>query len=113
MDKLVKYDQILKKLLKAHAASSKQTDVLYPEVQVIIDSQHHHYMLYRVGWFGRQRVRAVLLYIHIHENKIWIEEDGTEDGVATDLLDAGVPNEDIVLAFHHPDVRPLTEFAVA
>jgi hypothetical protein len=45
--------------------------------------------------------------------KIWIEEDMTEDGIATYFLEQGVPREDIVLAFHPPFIRPLTEFAVA
>jgi len=45
--------------------------------------------------------------------KIWIEEDMTEDGIATYFLEQGVPREDIVLAFHPPFMRPLTEFAVA
>lgn len=46
-------------------------------------------------------------------NKIWIEEDWTKQGIANDLLDAGVPAEDIVLGFQHPSKRPLTEFAPA
>jgi hypothetical protein len=37
----------------------------------------------------------------------------TEEGLATDLLAAGVPNEHIVLGFHYPTMRPFTEFAVA
>jgi len=49
----------------------------------------------------------------LHNNKIYIEEDLTEDGIATNLLVAGVPREDIVLAFHPPEMRPYTEFAVA
>jgi len=43
----------------------------------------------------------------------WIEQDWTEKGIATELLESGVPNEDIVLGFRHPERRPLTEFAVA
>ncbi|MEZ4707425.1 MAG: element excision factor XisI family protein [Caldilineaceae bacterium] len=43
----------------------------------------------------------------------YIEIDWTEEGIATELLAAGVPNADIVLVFHHPIVRPYTEFAVA
>ena len=39
--------------------------------------------------------------------------DDTEEGVATDLLEAGVPKEDIVLGFRHPKVRQHTGFAVA
>jgi hypothetical protein len=39
--------------------------------------------------------------------------DNTEDGVATDLMRMGVPKERIVLAFHRPDVRAHSGFAVA
>ncbi len=44
---------------------------------------------------------------------IWIEQDWTENGIATELLKAGVSNEEIVLGFRHPKKRPMTEFAVA
>ncbi|BAY29391.1 fdxN element excision controlling factor protein [Nostoc carneum NIES-2107] len=37
----------------------------------------------------------------------------TEEGVASDLLAAGVPKEDIVLGFRHPKIRQHTGFAVA
>jgi len=30
-----------------------------------------------------------------------------------ELLDMGVPHQDIVPAFHHPGMRPLTQFAAA
>ncbi|MGI2904577.1 element excision factor XisI family protein [Tolypothrix sp. VBCCA 56010] len=42
-----------------------------------------------------------------------IEEDRTENGIATDIVRAGVPKEDIVLAFHEPNMRQYTDFAVA
>jgi len=45
--------------------------------------------------------------------KFWIEEDWTEDGIAADLVRAGVPKEDIVLAFHEPGRRQYTDFAAA
>ena len=35
----------------------------------------------------------------------------TEEGITTDLLQAGVPKEDIVLAFQAPEERQFTEFA--
>lgn len=37
----------------------------------------------------------------------------TEDGLALDLVHAGVPKEDIVLAFQPPDMRQFTECAPA
>ena len=44
---------------------------------------------------------------------MWIEEDGTEVGLTNELLDAGVPTEDIALAFHPPELRHLTDSAAA
>lgn len=53
------------------------------------------------------------MHVRLRNGKIWIEEDGTEDGFASHLLEAGVPKSDIVLAFHAPWERQYTEFAVA
>ncbi|MBV7337555.1 XisI protein [Chloroflexi bacterium TSY] len=53
------------------------------------------------------------LYVRIRNGKFWIEEDWTEEGIATHLVEAGVPKSDIVLGFHAPNMRPHTEFAVA
>jgi hypothetical protein len=51
------------------------------------------------------------VYVRIRDHKFWIEEDLTEDGIANDLVQAGVPPEDIVLAFHEPKMRQYTDFA--
>jgi hypothetical protein len=52
------------------------------------------------------------LHLDIKDGKIWIQHDGTEIGIANELVKLGVPKEDIVLAFHEPFVRPYTGFAV-
>ena len=44
----------------------------------------------------------------------WLREYCAPDlTLAEELLRAGIPREDIVLAFHPPEMRRLTEFAVA
>ena len=53
-----------------------------------------------------------LIHIDIRDRKLWIQYDGMETGVANDLIAAGVPKEDIVLAFHSEYMRQFTEFAV-
>ncbi len=42
-----------------------------------------------------------------------MQRDETEDGVTRELLEAGIPKQDIVLAFHPEDVRPYTGYAIA
>ena len=70
-------------------------------------------MWFNVGWQDGERIKAISVYIRIKNGKIYIEEDWTEEGMANELLREGVPMEDIVLAFHAPETRKLTEFAVA
>jgi len=44
-------------------------------------------------------------------DKIYIEEDLSEDGIANELIENGVSQKDIVLAFQQPELRQFTEFA--
>jgi hypothetical protein len=51
--------------------------------------------------------------VRLHNNKICVEADWLEEGIVKRLLERGMPKEDIVLAFHHPEVRTLTDFAMS
>jgi hypothetical protein len=42
---------------------------------------------------------------------VWIQYDGTEEGIAGDMLEAEIPKEAIVLGFRPPEVRKYTGFA--
>jgi hypothetical protein len=54
------------------------------------------------------------LHLDILNGKVWIQRDGTEDGIADELEAAGIPRSDIVLAFHPEKDRALIpEYAVA
>lgn len=108
-----KYRVLIQKLLSKHAALENGPPKDDVETHILFDEQRDHYMLFRTGWWRDRRIRTAGLYVRLVNDKIWIEEDRTEEGLATDLLAAGVPNEHIVLAFHHPQMRPFTEFAVA
>ena len=113
MDKLASYRQIIKNILCNYAGLSNKQPDSGLETDVILDDEGDHYLLVKNGWDGRRRILSINVYVRIKNGKFYIEEDWLEQGIATDLLEAGVPNEDIVLAFHHPDMRPFTEFAVA
>jgi XisI protein len=82
------------------------------EVETIIDSVQGHYQLMTVGWDGQRRVHGCLLHVDVKNGKIWVQHDGTEEGIANRLVAEGVPKDDIVLAFHSPFKRRFTEFAV-
>jgi hypothetical protein len=81
--------------------------------EAVFDRAHDRYALITVGWSNGKRVHFVLAHIDIIDAKLWIEIDHTEDGIATELVQAGVSKSQIVLAFRPPEVRKHTEYAVA
>lgn len=83
------------------------------ESAVIADRERDQYGLYRVGWEAGARVNRPVLLARIKGGKVWVEEDYTDLTFADELVRAGVPRSDIVLAFHPPELRHLTDFAVA
>jgi len=110
MEGLERFKNSVEKLLKRYSCyKPSYGDV---EVQLIMDRENHHYQLLNVGWNKDRRVRGCLLHIDIKDGKIWIQHDGTEIGVANELLESGISKEDIVLAFHPPYKRKYTGFAL-
>ena len=81
-------------------------------MQKIFDLQGDHYQLMNVGCHGNRRLRDCVLQIDLKNDKIWIQHDGTEIGVANELVEWGVPKEDIILAYHAPYKRQYTGFGV-
>jgi hypothetical protein len=113
MDKLMQYRELVKRHLMGLAALVKSQPLPGVETDCVFDEDRDHYLLLNVGWSKRRRVRGITLHVRLRDGKIWVEEDLTEDGIATVLVKAGVPKQDIVLGFQPPEMRPLTEFAVA
>lgn len=103
--------EIIKRLLNEYAAYK----ISYGEVETetIFDDVKGHYQLMHQGWIGQRRIHGCLLHVDIRDEKAWIQHDGTEEGIANELVEAGIPHDRIVLAFHHPDTRKYTDFAVA
>ena len=111
MDKLEKYREYVEQLITRYANSDQNTKDI--EVQVIMDTVRDHYQWMNVGWEGFKRVYNCLIHLDIKDGKIWIQQNWTEDDLAADLVEMGVPKEDIVLGLHAPYKRPYTDYGVA
>jgi hypothetical protein len=110
MDKVALYRQIIQEILTAHS----QIRPAYGEIEMelLFDLERDRYQLLRSGWLQKRRVYGVLIHIDLKDEKIWIQYDGTEIGVANELIEKAVPPEDIVLAYHSPFMRQYDGFAV-
>ncbi|MFE1747777.1 XisI protein [Coleofasciculus sp. H7-2] len=105
-----KYRKIIKSIVGKH--SEGDSDDREVETQIAFDVDRDRYLMFHVGWRGEKRVFGCVIHIEIREGKIWIQRDGTEVGIANELIEAGVPKSDIVLGYRSPYMRKFTELAV-
>jgi hypothetical protein len=109
MDSVERYRQLVSDVITDYA----QIPYAHGEVrfEVVTDCASDRYLLMLVGWEGVRRVHGCLIHVDIIDGRIWIQRDGTERGVARDLIDAGVPRDKIVLAFQPDAILEEAPFA--
>ena len=111
MDSVNPLSQIVEKVLTVY------TNIPYAhgdlKCEALFDRERDRYALVTSGWDRGKRVHFLLVHVNIVAGKIWIEKDNTEEGIAVELTQAGIPKSQIVLAFRSPEVRKHTEYAVA
>lgn len=113
MDQLTKRQAIIKEILKSyierHQATSQPPEI---ETLLITDDERGHYLVIKNGWQDKDRVQHIPIFVRLVDGQVWVEEDWTDYEVVDRLLQAGIPQEDIVLAFHHPTMRQFSDLVV-
>lgn len=110
MESLENYSKIIQNIIAYYAAIPYSVGE-FARIPVF-DIENNHYLLVVHGRENKKNIHYTLIHVDIIEGKFWIRYDGTEDGVATDLLEVGIPKDRIVLAFYSENKRQYTEFAV-
>ena len=110
MERVETYRQIVLEIFNEYA----QIPHAYGEVkdEIIVDHEADKYLLMMTGWQDDKRIHVCLVHIDIINGKVWIQRDGTEHGIASDLERYGIPKDHIVLGFRQPDLRQYTDYAV-
>jgi hypothetical protein len=111
MDKLDQYRSHIQTLLERH--SQRQTHNTEVEDELFFDTVRDHYQLMRVGWNGLSRIYHTVLHFDIKDGKIWLQQNTTDIDVGQELIEMGVPKQDIVLGLHPTYKRLYTGYGVA
>jgi XisI protein len=111
MDSLTQYHQTIEKVLQDYADFLQSDESV--QIELVFDRERDRYLLVETGWQNGYRIYGTLLHIDVIDHKLWIQQDGTEDGIANELLAAGIPKEHIVLGFKPLELRQHTEFAIS
>jgi len=111
MDKLAQYKAISKALIEEVFGMIPSGETI--ETQLIIDEERGHFLLLSVGWEGKHWEYGNFVHIDVKpDGKVWVQHDGTDLKLAEELESKGIPKSDIVIGFHPPHARKLTEYAV-
>jgi hypothetical protein len=68
-------------------------------LDAVFDETRDRFALVQVGWDRGRRIRGLLLYITLADDKVCIEYDGMEHGIVDDLIQRGLAEDQIVLAY--------------
>jgi XisI protein len=104
------YRECVKKLLSKYASYKYSYGEV--ETQTVFDTERDHYQIVNVGWEQKHRVYGCSIHIDIKDGKVWIQWNGTDIDIGEELAELGVPKHHIVIGFHPPYMRQLTEYAV-
>ena len=110
MDRVERYREIVRRVMEEYGRYKPSHGQI--DSEVIVDPQRDHYEVMHVGWDGVRRVHGCVIHVDIIGGKVWVQYDGTDRPVAEEFVVAGIPKEDIVLAFHPAKVRPHPGYAV-
>jgi hypothetical protein len=111
MDRLTHYRQCVQTLLEQHSHLKTETENI--ENELFFDTIRDHYQLMRVGWDGLSRIYHTVLHFDIKNGKIWLQQNTTDIDVGQELIDMGIPKEEIVLGLHPAYKRSYAGYGVA
>ena len=118
--KITKIREIIEKLLSEYVEYLKGSNLTVQPgtesdqaIELILDRENHRYLLVETGWISQKRIYDVLIHLDIINEKLWIQKDETEEGIADELVKLGISKEQIVLAYKSLPRRQITDFAVS
>lgn len=110
MDTLNQYREIISKILQAEAGPYAMPEL---EDVFIRNEQGDRFLLVRTGWFKNTDYHSLIQDIALLENGfVVIYADNTDEELAEELVEAGIPAASIIEAYD-PDQQQRLQQAVA
>jgi hypothetical protein len=111
MEKIARYESAILDALKTYQSRFRLSSQDLKS-ELIVDDDNHHYQFLWTGWKNDHHIFKVAFHIDIVDDKVWIQQDNTEEGIANLLVERGILKSEIVLGYFPLAHRQLTEFAV-
>lgn len=108
MDRRERYKELVKQLILDYGKIKPS----YGDIdrEVVFDEERGHYELLNVGWEGKKRIHFSVIHFDIKDGKVWLQNNSTDLDVVEELVETGIPREDIVLGLILPQSRKFTKY---
>lgn len=96
MDRIKKYKKIVKETIQKHVHLPSPT---FPNLQdiFVVDAEGKHFMMLTIGWYKDQYRHSTIYHVEVKDNgKIWVHELRTDVEFDKELIEKGIPEEDII-----------------
>ena len=110
MDSLTSYRSAIEHILGEYLEFMADDQV---EVISLIDKKEENYLLLEMGWQYPRRIYNIIFHVRLKEGKIRVEQDWTRQGIAHQLIAAGVPANAIELSYQSPEIRQAAHLQMA
>jgi len=97
MDKVDRYRQIIQRVIEETAVMLSQGNQV--TILPVCDPVHDQYLLISLGRQNKRREHAIVFHAQLRNGQFFIEDDRTEEGIGNILIESGVSEEDINLAW--------------
>lgn len=107
--KAIRYRKIVQKVCAELASYIERGFKRQPQIQILFvqDMRNGHFLIFMDGWLENQRDYGCFCHFEVKpDGKIWFRYNGTDLDLVQDLLDAKIPQSDIVLAFLPEELQP-------
>lgn len=111
MDQLNFYRAIIERILGDYLEFMDNDEQV--EVISIVDKEKANYILLEIGWQYPRRIYNTIFHVRLKQDKILIEQDWTREGIAPQLVSAGVPADMIELRYQPVEMREAAQMQFA
>jgi len=96
MDRIKKYQKILKKTFERHA---KINIANMPNVksEIIIDEDKKHFILFDIGWHEDEFIHDCIFHFELKEGKVHGHKNTTDFDIIQELVENGIDKKDIII----------------
>jgi hypothetical protein len=81
------------------------------DYQVVFDHERKLFQVLVIGWLNDRYHCQIIVHLEVRKNLVWLQQDLTDANIAEQLIESGIPREQIVLGFQPEYKRGMYGFA--